>query len=66
MLDSPTSYSHVFAGFGHHQTITDSFGTIRRHQTGGRLSVMANAKRVYDEVKLNNFDFLFNDLLFRH
>jgi len=66
MLDSPTSYSHVFAGFGH-QSITDSFGTIRRHQTGGRLSVMANAKRVYDEVKLNNFHFFFsNDLIFRH
>jgi len=30
---------------------------MRRHQTAGRLSVMANAKRVYDEVKINNFDF---------
>jgi hypothetical protein len=50
MFDSPTSHHQVFAGFGH-QLTTDSFGTIRRHQTGARLSVMANAKRIYDEVK---------------
>ena len=50
MFDSPTSHSQIFAGFGH-QSTTDSFGTIRRHQTGMRLSVMANAKRIYDEVK---------------
>lgn len=51
MFDSPTSYSQIFAGFGH-QLITDSHGTIRRHQAGTRLSIMANAKRVYDEVNL--------------
>ncbi|CAF4253997.1 unnamed protein product, partial [Rotaria magnacalcarata] len=49
MFDSPTSHSQVFAGFGH-QTITDSFGTMRRHHTGTRLSVSANAKRIYDEA----------------
>ena len=49
MFDSPTSHQHVFAGFGH-QSTGDSFGTIRKHQTGGRISVMANAKRIYDEV----------------
>jgi hypothetical protein len=52
MLDSPPSHAQVFASFGR-QPSTDSFGTIRRHQTGMRLSVMANAKRVYDEVKLH-------------
>jgi hypothetical protein len=51
MVDSPISHSQIFAGFGH-QSTTDSFGTIRRHQTGTRLSVMANAKRVYDEVNI--------------
>ena len=50
MFDSLTSHSQVFAGFGH-QSTADSFGTIRKHQTGARLSVMANAKRIYDEVK---------------
>ena len=50
MVDSPTSHSQIFAGFGH-QSTTDSFGTLRRHQTGSRLTIMANAKRVYDEVK---------------
>lgn len=50
MVDSATSHSHIFSGFGH-QSVTDSFGTIRRHPPGARLSVMANAKRVYDEVK---------------
>jgi hypothetical protein len=50
MIESPTSHSNVFAGFGH-QLITDSFGTIRRHHTGTRLSVAANAKRVYDDVR---------------
>ncbi len=59
MFDSATSHSQVFAGFGH-QSLTDSFGTIRRHQTGARLSIMANAKRIYDEVIIiNNFDFVF-------
>jgi hypothetical protein len=51
MFDSPTSHPQVFAGFGH-QAISDGFGTIRRHQNGNRLSVMANAKRIYDEVKI--------------
>lgn len=50
MFDSLTTHQQVFAGFGHH-SLTDSFGTIRRHQVGSRTSVMANAKRVYDEVK---------------
>ena len=50
MFDSPTSHSQIFAGFGH-QSTTDSYGTIRRHQTGMRLSIAANAKRIYDEVK---------------
>ncbi|CAF0905105.1 unnamed protein product [Adineta ricciae] len=49
MFDSPTSHSQIFAGFGH-QSSTDSYGTIRRHQTGMRLSVAANAKRIYDEA----------------
>ncbi|CAF4782014.1 unnamed protein product [Rotaria socialis] len=49
MFDSPTSHSQVFAGFGH-QTIADSFGTMRRHHTGTRLSASANAKRIYDEA----------------
>ncbi|CAF0969762.1 unnamed protein product [Adineta steineri] len=49
MFDSPTSHTQVFAGFGH-QSSTDSSNTIRRYQTGNRLSVMANAKRVYDEA----------------
>jgi hypothetical protein len=57
MFDSPISHSQVFAGFGH-QSATESFGTIRRHQNGARLSVMSNARKIYDEVKLNNFDFL--------
>ncbi|CAF1488798.1 unnamed protein product, partial [Adineta steineri] len=43
------SHTQVFAGFGH-QSSTDSSNTIRRYQTGNRLSVMANAKRVYDEA----------------
>ena len=50
MFDSPTSHQQVFAGFGH-QSTGDSFGTIRKHQMGGRISVMANAKRIYDEVR---------------
>ncbi len=45
MFDSLT-----FAGFGH-QSSVDSYGTIRRNQTGMRSSIMANAKRIYDEVK---------------
>ncbi|CAF4037490.1 unnamed protein product, partial [Rotaria sp. Silwood2] len=49
MFDSITSHAQVFAGFGHHSA-TDSFGTMRRQQTGNRLSVMANAKRIYDEA----------------
>ncbi|UJR30938.1 hypothetical protein I4U23_018450 [Adineta vaga] len=49
MFDSPTSHPQVFAGFVH-QSSVDSTGTIRRHQTATRLSVMANAKRVYDEA----------------
>ena len=53
MFDCPTSHSQIFAGFGHQPT-TESFGTIRRNQTGSRLSVMANAKRIYDEVKFQN------------
>jgi hypothetical protein len=52
MIDSPTAHPQIFSGFGH-QLSTESFGTIRRHQTGARLSVMANAKRIYDEVKMN-------------
>ncbi|CAF4282329.1 unnamed protein product [Rotaria socialis] len=49
MFDSPTSHSQIFAGFGH-QSSTDSFGTIRRHQTYNRVSsVISNAKRIYDE-----------------
>jgi hypothetical protein len=56
MVDSSTSHSQIFAGFGH-QSSTDSFGTIRRHPTGARLSIMANAKRIYDEVKLHHSDF---------
>ena len=56
MFDSPTSHSQIFAGFGH-QSNTDSHGTIRRHQTSTRLSVMANAKRVYDEVTISKFYF---------
>ncbi|CAF2173500.1 unnamed protein product [Rotaria magnacalcarata] len=49
MFDSPTSHSQIFAGFGH-QSATDSFGTIRRHQTYNRgSSIIANAKRIYDE-----------------
>ena len=55
MFDSPTTHSQIFAGFGH-QLSADSYGTIRRHQGGTRLSVMANAKRVYDEVKIQNFE----------
>lgn len=51
MLDSPTSHSQVFAGFGHHSNGTDAFGTIRRNQTTMRLSNTVNAKRIYDEVK---------------
>ena len=50
MFDCPTSHSQIFAGFGH-QSATDSYGTIRRNQTGMRLSIMANAKRIYDEVR---------------
>lgn len=49
MFDSPTSHSQIFAGFGHQSSI-DSYGTIRRNQTSMRLSIMANAKRIYDEV----------------
>ncbi|CAF3974970.1 unnamed protein product [Adineta steineri] len=49
MFDSPTSHSQIFAGFGHQPT-TDSFATIRKHQTGMRLSIVANAKRIYDEA----------------
>ncbi len=51
MVDSLTSYSQIFAGFSN-QSTTDSCGTIRRSQNGMRLSVMANAKRIYDEVKI--------------
>lgn len=49
MFDSPTSHSQIFAGFGH-QSSVDSYGTIRRNHTSMRLSIMANAKRIYDEV----------------
>ncbi|CAF4483275.1 unnamed protein product [Rotaria sp. Silwood2] len=49
MFDSPTSHPQVFAGFGH-QSTTDSVGTMRRNHTGVRSSVMANAKRIYDEA----------------
>jgi hypothetical protein len=49
MFDCPTSSSQIFAGFGH-QSAAEAFATIRRNQTGLRLSVMANAKRIYDEV----------------
>ncbi|CAF4988147.1 unnamed protein product, partial [Rotaria sp. Silwood1] len=49
MFDSPTSHSQIFAGFGH-QSTTDTCGTMRRNQSGVRLSVMANAKRIYDEA----------------
>ncbi|CAF1113865.1 unnamed protein product [Rotaria sordida] len=49
MFDSPTSHAQVFAGFGH-QSMTDSIATIRRHQTGNRASIMANARRIYDEA----------------
>lgn len=51
MFDSPASYSQIFAGFGH-QSVNDNHGTVRRHQATARLSIMANAKRVYDEVNL--------------
>jgi len=51
MFDSSTSHSHMFAGFVH-QSSSDSFGTIRKNQTGMRLSTMANAKRLYDEVEM--------------
>ncbi|CAF1241479.1 unnamed protein product, partial [Didymodactylos carnosus] len=44
MFDSPTSHSHVFGNS------TDTFGTIKRTHTGIRLSVLANAKRLYDEA----------------
>lgn len=49
MLESPTAHAQVFAGFGHQSSI-DASSTIRRQQTSTRLSVMANAKRIYDEV----------------
>jgi hypothetical protein len=67
MFDSPTSHSHIFAGFGH-QSTGDSFGTIRRNQTSMRLSNIANAKRIYDEVKFKKKrKFLSNKfLIFRH
>lgn len=52
MFDSPTSHAQVFAGFGH-QSSTDSFGTVRR-QTGTRIPIMANAKRIYDEVRISS------------
>jgi len=58
MVDSTTSHSYGFSGFAH-QSIGDSFGTIRRHPPSARLSVMANAKRVYDEVKKFNKFILF-------
>ena len=63
MFDSPTSYSQIFAGFGH-QLVTDSHGTIRRHQPGTRLSIMANAKRVYDEVNLIDRCIIYSKLNF--
>jgi len=49
MFDSPTSSSHIVASFAHHSA-NDSSGTIRRHPTSMRLSVTANAKRIYDEA----------------
>ncbi|CAF0763684.1 unnamed protein product [Didymodactylos carnosus] len=49
MFDSPTPHSHVFAGFGNS---TDAFSTIKRTHTGMRLSVVANAKRLYDEASM--------------
>ena len=51
MFDSPTSHAHIFAGFGAHQSTTDSSGTIRRHTTSNRLLTANNPKRIYDEVK---------------
>jgi hypothetical protein len=66
MFDSPTSHSQIFAGFGH-QSIGDGYGTIRRHQNGMRLSIMANAKRIYDEVKIKSRVFLHQSIYyFRH
>ncbi|CAF1239509.1 unnamed protein product [Rotaria sordida] len=49
MFDSSTSHSQFFSSFGH-QSTTDSVGTMRRNQTTVRLSVMTNAKRIYDET----------------
>ena len=60
MFDSPTSSSHIVASFAHHST-NDSSGTIRRHPTSMRLSVTANAKRIYDEVI--DVDFLVSSLI---
>jgi len=34
-----------------HTSTIESFGTIRRHQTNARPSLMANAKRIYDDLK---------------
>jgi hypothetical protein len=61
MFDSPTSHSQIFAGFGHQPTV-DSHGTIRRNQTGMRLSIMANAKRIYDEVGERTIFFYFKSI----
>lgn len=49
MSESSSLHSQIFGGLSH-LSATDSFGTLRRHQTGARLSVAANAKRIYDEV----------------
>jgi len=51
MSDSQSLHSQIFGGMTHTSTI-ESFGTIRRHQTNARPSLMANAKRIYDEVKI--------------
>lgn len=58
MFDSPTSSSHIVASFAHHSA-NESSGTIRRHPTSMRLSVTANAKRIYDEVKSFDVEFDF-------
>lgn len=50
MFSTPAAHAQAFGGFGH-QSSTDSYGTMRRHTIGSRVSIMANAKRIYDEVK---------------
>lgn len=55
MVESLTSSSQIFASFGN-QSMVDSSMMNRRNPTTMRLSVTANAKRIYDEVR-GNFRF---------